>query len=176
MPDTGAPWNIPYVAGTDLVSDWPTDSQTLAEAIADGLDTALLAGIGSNVVTSTTSTATTTTSGSYVDTLVTASITPSSATSKVLVLVSIGRHNANGLSRRAQLALFRGDVTGTNIADLFSQSNQVDSGYDYAGLSCLDSPGTASAQTYTVGLKSSSGGSSVTIQGFQSITLIEVAA
>jgi hypothetical protein len=40
MPDTGAPWNIPYVAGTDLVSDWPTDSQTLAEAVADGLDAA----------------------------------------------------------------------------------------------------------------------------------------
>ena len=40
MPDTGAPWNIPYVAGTDLVADWPTDSQTLAEAIADGLDAA----------------------------------------------------------------------------------------------------------------------------------------
>jgi len=40
MPDTGAPWNIPYVAGTDLVRDWPTDSQELAEAVADGLDAA----------------------------------------------------------------------------------------------------------------------------------------
>jgi len=42
MPDTGAPWNIPYVAGTDLVADWPTDNQTMAEAIADALDTASL--------------------------------------------------------------------------------------------------------------------------------------
>ena len=40
MRDTGAPWNIPYVAGTDLVRDWPTDSQDLAEAVADGLDAA----------------------------------------------------------------------------------------------------------------------------------------
>jgi len=40
MPDTGAPWNIPYVASTDLVSDWPADSQDLADAIADGLDAA----------------------------------------------------------------------------------------------------------------------------------------
>jgi hypothetical protein len=23
MPDTGAPWNIPYVESADLVSDWP---------------------------------------------------------------------------------------------------------------------------------------------------------
>ena len=34
MPDTGAPWNIPYVAASDLVADWPTDNQTMAEAIA----------------------------------------------------------------------------------------------------------------------------------------------
>ena len=33
MPDTGAPWNIPYVASTDLVSDWPADSLALANAI-----------------------------------------------------------------------------------------------------------------------------------------------
>ena len=40
MPDTGAPWNIPYVASTDLVSDWPADSLALANAIDSGLDAA----------------------------------------------------------------------------------------------------------------------------------------
>ena len=40
MPDTGAPWNIPYVESTDLVSDWPTDSLALANAIDSGLDAA----------------------------------------------------------------------------------------------------------------------------------------
>jgi len=40
MPDTGAPWNIPYVASTDLVSDWPADSLALANAIDAGLDVA----------------------------------------------------------------------------------------------------------------------------------------
>jgi hypothetical protein len=40
MPDTGAPWNIPYVEAADLVSDWPADSLALANAIADGLDAA----------------------------------------------------------------------------------------------------------------------------------------
>lgn len=40
MPDTGAPWNIPYVEATDLVSDWPTDSLALANAIDAGLDAA----------------------------------------------------------------------------------------------------------------------------------------
>ena len=40
MPDTGAPWNIPYVESTDLVSDWPADSLALANAIDSGLDAA----------------------------------------------------------------------------------------------------------------------------------------
>jgi len=40
MPDTGAPWNIPYADPTDLVRDWPALSEDVAEAIADGLDVA----------------------------------------------------------------------------------------------------------------------------------------
>jgi len=42
MPDTGAPWNIPYVAASDLVKDWPTDNQEQAEAIADALSAVLV--------------------------------------------------------------------------------------------------------------------------------------
>lgn len=38
MPDTGAPWFIPYVESTDLVSDWPTDSLALANAIVAALE------------------------------------------------------------------------------------------------------------------------------------------
>ena len=40
MPDTGAPWNIPYAAPADLVRDWPALSEDVAEAVADGLDAA----------------------------------------------------------------------------------------------------------------------------------------
>jgi hypothetical protein len=40
MPDTGAPWNIPYVDPTDLVRDYPQASEDLADAIADGLNAA----------------------------------------------------------------------------------------------------------------------------------------
>jgi L-serine deaminase len=40
MPDTGAPWNIPYVDPTDLVRDYPQASEDLADAIADGLSAA----------------------------------------------------------------------------------------------------------------------------------------
>jgi hypothetical protein len=40
MPDTGAPWNIPYVAPSDLVRDYPSDSEDLADAVAAGLSAA----------------------------------------------------------------------------------------------------------------------------------------
>jgi hypothetical protein len=40
MPDTGPPWNIPYVEPTDLVRAYPQASEDLADAIADGLDAA----------------------------------------------------------------------------------------------------------------------------------------
>jgi len=34
MPDTGAPWNLPYVDPSNLVKDWPTDNQTQMQAVA----------------------------------------------------------------------------------------------------------------------------------------------
>jgi hypothetical protein len=40
MPDTGPPWNIPYVEPTDNPRVYPAASEDLAEAIADGLDAA----------------------------------------------------------------------------------------------------------------------------------------
>ena len=40
MPDTGPPWNIPYVDDADLVRDYPQASEDLADAIAAGLSAA----------------------------------------------------------------------------------------------------------------------------------------
>ena len=40
MPDTGAPYFIPFADPTDLVRDWPALSEDVAEAVADGLDAA----------------------------------------------------------------------------------------------------------------------------------------
>jgi hypothetical protein len=38
MPDTGAPYFIPYVVSTDLVSDWPDVSEDVALAIVAALE------------------------------------------------------------------------------------------------------------------------------------------
>ena len=178
MPDTGAPWNIPYVASTDLVSDWPTDSQDLADAIADGLDAANV-GIGTNVVSATTTTNTSTTSNSYVDTSLTASITPTSSSSKVLVIVS-GTHENNANNATSYLAIFRGDSTGTQLVE-FAALRKGDANTLQANSagSYLDSPATTSAVTYTVCIKTLNSVATEFLpssSGAAIITLIEVAA
>jgi hypothetical protein len=40
MPDTGAPWNLPYPAPTDLVRDGAQNFEDLADAVATGLSAA----------------------------------------------------------------------------------------------------------------------------------------
>ena len=83
MPDTGAPWNIPYVEAADLVSDWPADSLALANAIDAGLDAA--AGLV-QVVVATDSTDRTTTSTSYVDSGISVTITPTDAANRLILV------------------------------------------------------------------------------------------
>jgi hypothetical protein len=62
MPDTGAPFNIPYVSPTSLVRDYPAADEAQALAIASGLTSALQLVGGAAVpipATSTTVTSTT---------------------------------------------------------------------------------------------------------------------
>jgi len=192
MPDTGAPWNIPYVAGTDLVADWPTDNQTMAEAIADALDQAG-AGIGSNVVQATKTDTQTISSTSLVDvTGLSATITPSSATAKVLIIARVNYSVAG--TERAAFSLLRG-ATEVFIADAASSRGRA----THAGMSqssdsmkdvtmvYLDSPASAAATTYKVqGANSASSlyinrtgtdtNSSTWWRGTSSLLVVEVAA
>jgi len=162
MPDTGAPWNIPYVAGTDLVSDWPTDSQTLAEAIADGLDDASVAGIGPNVVQAVKTDTFSTSSTSYTDvTGLTVTITPTSATSKILLIADL-TVSANNSSVGVQFAggnsaNYTGDAAGSRGTG--AEWSRTDGNFYVArtnlpnNLVYLDSPATTSATTYSVQIR-----------------------
>ena len=92
MPDTGAPWNIPYAAGSDLVSAWPALSEDIAEAVADGLTAALIT--PSQVITTTNFT---TTSATMVDlTGVTVTVTPAAATNRFLLMFTANTENSSG--------------------------------------------------------------------------------
>ncbi len=116
------------------------------------------------------------------DTGLTATITPSAATSKILVLahhngVSKSSGNANNA---VQIELYRG--TSTSLATVFAgytgTTLRLDIGTNV--ITYLDSPSTTSATTYKTRFKNGgTNAASVTVQqdgAFSSMTLIEVGA
>ena len=173
MPDTGAPWNIPYVASSDLVSDWPTDSLALANAIDAGLDTAYNAGIGSNVETGTLSSTFTTTSASLVDTGLETTITLESATSSVLLIMQAPSLTTSSGADIAVLGLTR-DATALN-ARAYSQTTVRNA----VSMVWVDTPGSVGPHTYKVQALIT-GGSTLSMFAASTarpfITAIEVAA
>jgi len=131
------------------------------------------------VVNATYNTQTSTTSTTYVDTGLTASITPQFSTSKILVLASV-----NGLSKGTvdvymQIQLVRNSTALTRIVGsaLYTGSTTQQS-QPSAFMSYLDSPATTSSTTYKAQFLSS-GGQIVFVQDTSSvsnITLMEIAA
>jgi hypothetical protein len=132
------------------------------------------------VVSATYGVATASSSTTYADTGLTASITPSSASNKVLVIVSQNgcSKTAGNSSNSLGLRLVRGSTTIAQIA--------VETGYTgsagflmmgSAGIAYLDSPATTSATTYKTTFNNATNASQVNVQGdgsVSSITLIEV--
>jgi hypothetical protein len=204
MPDTGAPYSIPYLDGTELVRDYPQASEDLADAIVDALDgIPVLAGIGSNVVSVTKTDTFSTSSTSFTGvTGLSAAITPSTATSKVLVLVNLGfgvDEATVGIGRlvRASNAIYVGDAASNRIRASFTMRSSTTGAANVdpldnivwnTSLAFLDSPTSASAVTYEVEVLKAFGtniyvnrsgrDANVASQSrtASSITLIEVAA
>lgn len=108
------------------------------------------------VVQSVQSTEVSTTSGTYVSANLTATITPISTSSKVLILVSYTGRLDTGASGLGVFAIFRGTVSGTLLVNrpIFSPYELKTGG---SAINYLDSPSTTSAQTYTVGLATNPG-------------------
>jgi len=133
------------------------------------------------VVSFNSATTVTTTSTSYVTTGLTVAITPTLATSKVMIIAGLSvATNATGVV--PVCTIFRGTVAGTNLAitaasgwgRLYTAGGVIDGTY---GLTYLDSPTTTSATTYTIGFKV--GANSAYAQGNTGmgvITLMEVSA
>jgi len=130
------------------------------------------------VVNASTSSETETTSSSYVNTGLTAAITPTSTSSKILVLVSQnGVHKAAG-NGGVYGQLLKGSsvlaVLALNIAyTANSDQNRIGSGWTS---NYLDSPSTTNATTYKTQFKAFNGvGASVQGSGAVStITLMEI--
>jgi hypothetical protein len=131
------------------------------------------------VVQSTHATAVNSTSTSYVTTGLSASITPSSTSNKVLIMASSTMLSTT--SSDVLTTIFRGTVSGTNLASSGSMStkyNNQSSEPSAVTNIFLDSPSTTSSQEYTFAFRSSVSGQQSRAQagGIQgSIILMEIA-
>ena len=132
------------------------------------------------VVTAAFDSITTTTSTSFVNTNVSAIITPKSASSKILVIVNF-TIDVVGTTQQAFATIFRGDVSGTNLGNGNSGLSDFYSGSQIrvaTSNSILDSPNTTNSQTYTLAIRRNAGSSIVVNPAGEraTITLMEVAA
>lgn len=116
-----------------------------------------------------------TTSTSFVSTGLSASITPTSTLSKVLVIVSVGSWHVSGSNAHA--TVFRDSI---NLGDSSAGLMQVYANAAYSPSMCqvLDAPASTSALTYTVHFRAVSGNSYISYPsyGHFTITLMEIAA
>ena len=122
-----------------------------------------------------------TTSTSFVNTSLAATITPTSASNKILVLANVNMYGDTN-DVHSVCTVYRGTISGTNIGN-----GDWGIGGSYAGsspvknnVSCaiLDSPSTTGAQTYTVAIRRNgdSGTSYLNVNGERStIVLQEIA-
>ena len=161
-----------------------TNGHTLQvdSSTATGLKWAAAAGGGKvlQVIAATTTTETANSTSTDADTNLTATITPSAATSKVLVLVqqSGTRKNDTNAATRLQINLKRGATTiASSNNHLYTNSQLIQTGYQ--GFSFLDSPNTTSATTYKTTFNSESNQAAVQVQtssSQSSIVLLEIGA
>ena len=168
--------------GTDtLVGKATTDTLTNKSIAATQLTGTIAAAVlpaGSviQVVNATTTTATSTTSLTFVATLLTASITPRSASNKILVQVT-GPADSAAANTQVIATIYR---NATNIGGANGFTNIFSTGGRLIGsiaMTCLDSPATTSSTAYTVYILGTSGVSVTFPQGAAaaSITLMEIA-
>jgi hypothetical protein len=161
------------------------DAPSFYDGSAWGPISVPIAGIGSNVVQAVKTDTFTTSSATFVDiTGLTATITPTLSTSKILVVASaVVSETTGGVGAYGVVAVYR----STTQLDIFgSQQARDDSANKNPGgftVSYLDSPNTTSATTYSIRARRTSGTAiinrsrdAVSSNYSSSITLIEVAA
>lgn len=134
------------------------------------------------VVNATYSTQVSSSSSTYADTNLTASITPSSTSSKILVLVTqsgVFRSTGNAINC-VLLKLFRGSTELLKFGDSLGYTGTTIEQYPgSATVAYLDSPSTTSSVSYKTQFANALNASYVAVQmnsATSSITLVEVAA
>lgn len=141
-----------------------------------------MAGTGSvlQVVYGSYSTENTTTSSGYSDTGLTATITPKSATSKILVIFNNNGSGKQGNDTRLSIRLLRGSTTLITSEVIAAYTNSSASmGVGSSSGVYLDSPATTSPTTYKTQFSSISNVATAIVQwngSTSTIALMEIAA
>jgi hypothetical protein len=133
---------------------------------------ALPAGSVMQVVMGSTSTQATATSGTTVDTGLTATITPSSASNKILVMVSQGVFKGNFLNSGANFYLVRASTTLITFGYVIGYTSVQTYIGTTVSTNYLDSPATTSAITYKTQFNSSGGSTDVQRDNAATSTII----
>ena len=164
--------------GTVDAGTLATNSVTAAKLEVSAITGAdLPAGSVLQVVQGSSTTSTTTSSSSYVASGLSANITPSSTSSKILVFATFSLDTDVG-GRQFYVAFYRGtnNLNGAANADAWGTLYAPDRAIAQCSGQQLDSPSSTSELTYSVKFKSPSGAIEFTSQGTVSyITLMEIA-
>ena len=135
------------------------------------------------VVSATYSTIENTSSVTFSNTGITATITPNSITSKILVLVSINGCGKYTTNTAGALRIIRNSVPIINIDSMIGYTNNTNTVDGSSSATILDSPSTTSSITYTVQKASGSNSNYFYINDYyntigpttSTITLMEIA-
>lgn len=163
---------------------------TADSTTATGLKWAAVAAGGGKVlqvVNAQTTTSSTSSSTTFADTGLTATITPTSATSKILVFAHQAGLGKTGVNAEACVALklFRGATELIRFEDIAGYTGIAEQNYvGGASTTYLDSPATTSATTYKTQFANRGGAGGATVQatygsgnfGTSTITLMEIGA
>lgn len=183
--------NTSLISDTDVTDDlgssakkwkdvWAQKVKGLSAASANGEAVRFEQNKVIQAVSATASTNFTTTSSTFQTSNLSASITPTSSSNKILVLVTGAMQNNNGTNTNAFYTVFRGSTDiggGTGVNDGFGRLTIAGSTRVIGHFSTLDSPATTSSTTYTVKIRSDDNATTVGfgISGLQTIILMEVA-
>jgi hypothetical protein len=133
------------------------------------------------IVTANTTTAASSSTTTYVDSNLTATITPQSTASTILVMVTQSmQKSAGNATNYAGMKLLRGAsvIFTPTVTDLFTGTAMILTGT--SSFYYLDSPATTSATTYKTQIASPNNTASITAQpssaGYSTIVLMEISA
>lgn len=168
-------------SNTDRTLTLPDNTGTLLTSGSAIARTQMYAGAVLQVVSAFTTTAVSNSTITYIDTGLTASITPTSATSKILVLVSQMCYKSSGNSNSApNIKLFRDATDLGRVVYAQSYSGTAIEFYSMAAFQYYDSPATTSSVTYKTQFANNVAAASAAVQpdniGRSTIVLMEIAA